>query len=102
MFVKDKAVLVQIGNAHYTEITPANGSDFTLEELYKHLDTDLVEVVHLEACETSDEAIMIVDEEARFKGKTFNALASAEFYHRRMFLQEIYGDAIICDPAMFK
>ena len=97
-----EATLWKVGVAHRNFVTPKNGTDFTLEELYELLDTDLIEVVHLNASQVEAEAIMIVDEEAKLKGKKFNALASIEFYSRSMPLQDIAGDAIICDPSMLK
>ncbi len=97
------ATLWKVGVGHRNKVTPKNGTDFTLEELYELLKCELIEVIHLDANDIDGEAIMIVDEEGRLKdNKEFNALASAEFYFRKMHRQEIYGDAIVCDPSMLK
>lgn len=44
------------------EITPENGKHYSLEEMYRHCNADLVEFIYL-----PDERVMIVDEEGALK-----------------------------------
>lgn len=75
----------------YKTIKPANGSDFTLEELYNLIGCDLIEVVSLDG-----DKIMIVDEEGLLKGSRINHEASA------ICLAHIVGNAVFCPSDMLK
>jgi hypothetical protein len=75
-----------------TEIVPANGSDFTLQELYNAIGCEMIEIVYL-----PNDIILIVDEEGMLKpNPVINRLAS-HFAHQR-----IVGNAILCPKAMVK
>jgi hypothetical protein len=73
-------------------ITPENGTDFKLEECYKHLGVDMVELVH---CDRN--MILICDEEALLKENPVqNVIPSL------IARQPIFGNVIICHTSMFK
>ena len=77
-----------------TSVAPANGKNFQLEELYKLLECQWVEVVW---SLREKGKIMIVDEEGKLKSSpVFNQVASSLSGH------EIVGNAIVCDKSMFK
>lgn len=101
---KGEAVLIKEGRESVAEIeiTPKNGKNFGLQELYDLLDCDLVQVVYL-----GDDApnnIMIVDEESKLKeGAQLNLLGSVYFNHQfGMLADQIVGKAIMCHTSMFK
>lgn len=77
------------------EITPANGKDWTLLELYKLLGCRYIEVVHM-----GGGKIMVIDEEGKLRQplKPKNALATAEAHAVRAIHPADYiaGDALIC------
>ena len=50
------------------EITPKNGTDFQLEELYEALDCSCIDVIRIPG--TSD--IVIIDDEGKFSEKGIN------------------------------
>ncbi len=53
------------------DIAPANGTDFTLEEMYAALGCDMIEIVYL-----LDDRIMVIDEEGKLSGKAENGTAT--------------------------
>jgi len=90
-----KAFLIDLeGNKKPVE--PANGSDFSLEELYRHLDCTIVEVVN-----TIDGRIMIIDEEGKLKTNS-KVNVKATLLYSKGFIENIVGKAIVCHPSMFK
>lgn len=76
------------------EIFPKNGSKFTLEEVYKYIDCDQVQLVYLHSGD-----IMLVDEEGKLKNKPLNKVATI-YYGNTM--DHIVGKVIVCHPSMFK
>lgn len=84
-----------------TVITPANGTDFTLEECYKHIGCDLVEVVRLDTVAPT-EMIMIVDEEALMKDELVVNQKASAIARRARAAEGICGNAILCDADMFR
>ena len=81
------------------EIEPKNGTDFTLEELYEHLQCRLVEIITL-----NKDDIMVIDEEGKWtsKGVNVNATKCAQENQAIMFWDYIVGHAIICNRKMVK
>lgn len=79
------------------EITPKNGSDFSLRELYEILDCDSVEVVPLTEFNS-----IIVDEEGKLKDKEYNMYAS-KFYQKFRKTQDfLVGDCLVINNAEIK
>lgn len=79
---------------------PENGKDFQLEELYKLLKCDLVEVVYLNRTQ-----IMIIDEEGKCRAepKVNKKATMLAWKHMAIHPNDvIMGDAIVCDTTMFK
>jgi hypothetical protein len=104
-------------------ISPKNGNDFNLEELYNHLHCDTVEVVYLSSYD-----IMLIDESGRINDRPRNVFATRLYLATRQSKEEtkkqlaefekqgfaiilppeeymddpyIAGDAIICPKEMF-
>ena len=77
-------------------VTPQNGKDFTLEELYQLLGCDMVEVVY--PVYDSD-CIFIIDEEGKLTGKDINYAATIMWGAQRDVL---VGDVIYCPSEMLK
>lgn len=57
-----------------TEVTPKNGSHFSLKELRTHTDSQYIELVRLPKI---PDKIFIIDEEGKLYGKKKNDLATA-------------------------
>lgn len=82
-------------NGDVEEVQPLNGTDFTLEELYKLLDCDMVQMVSL-----TDGRIMLMDEDGKLKpSNRMNVLASRLYHSPHDF---IVGAVVVCDPDKFK
>ena len=80
-------------NGEEREITPINGKNFTLQELYKLIDCTTIEVLPL-----PNRKYMIIDEEGKLKLRyTLNGKAT-QIYK----LDFIVGNVVICDRGMFK
>ena len=79
-----------------TKIAPKNGKDFQLEELYKLIGCELIEVVyHIKG----KGLIMIVDEEGKLKPNSQPNLQATKYLE---FSDTIVGNAVICQKSMFK
>ena len=82
------------------EIEPKNGTDFKLDELYKHLQCSLVEVINL-----NQDDIMVVDEEGKLKSNNVvnvNATVLAQENRAIVFWDYIAGNAIVCNRQMIR
>ena len=82
------------------EIEPKNGTNFTLDELYKHLNCSLVEVINL-----NQDDIMIVDEEGKWASNNVinvNATVLAQENRAIVFWDYVAGDAIVCNRKMIR
>lgn len=82
------------------EIEPKNGTDFKLDELYKHLNCSLVEVINL-----NQDDIMVVDEEGKWASNNVinvNATVLAQKNQAIIFWDYIVGDAIVCNRKMIR
>ena len=82
------------------EIEPKNGTDFKLDELYKHLNCSLIEVVNL-----NQDDIMIVDDEGKLTSNNVvnvNATKLAQENQAIIFWDYIAGNAIVCNRKMIR
>lgn len=77
------------------QITPENGTDFKLEELYRLLNCRTVELVRIPQAGK----IAIIDEEEKFSDKAPNyAVTGYLRYHSAIGRDNvIIGDAIVCE-----
>lgn len=93
-----KAKLLK-ASGEVVEIEPKNGADFTLEELYEHLQCGLVEIIVL-----NQDDIMVIDEEGTwtFKGVNVRATKHAQENQAIASWDYIVGDAIVCNRKMVK
>jgi len=80
-----------------TEIKPANGEDFKLEEVKSRVE-GYIEVVNL-----NEEQIMIVNEEGKFD-KSYNMFATAIAHLHRAIAERdcICGNVVVCPSSMLK
>ena len=87
-----------VGVAVYTieDVQPANGSDFSLEELQGYVE-GYIEIVDL-----NDGRIMVVNEEGLNEGLPVNPLATAIFQERTGVADYIVGNVLICDAEQVK
>ena len=82
------------------EIEPKKGTDFKLDELYKHLQCSLVEVINL-----NQDDIMVVDDEGKLASNNVinvNATRLAQENQAIIFWDYIVGNAIVCNRKMIR
>ena len=82
------------------EIEPKNGTDFKLDELHKHLNCSLVEVINI-----NQDDIMVVDDEGKLKANNVinvNATMLAQENQSITSWDYIAGDAIVCNRKMVR
>ena len=82
------------------EIEPKNGTDFKLDELHKHLQCSLVEVINI-----NQDDIMVVDDEGKLKANNVinvNATMLAQENQAITSWDYIAGDAIVCNRKMVR
>lgn len=94
-----KAKLLKV-SGEVMEIEPKNGTDFKLDELYKHLNCSLVEVINL-----NQEDIIIVDEEGKWASNNVinvNATMLAQENQAITSWDYIAGNAIVCNRKMIR
>ena len=94
-----KAKLLKV-SGEVMEIEPKNGTDFKLDELYKHLNCSLVEVINL-----NQDDIMVVDEEGKWASNNVinvNATKLAQENQAIIFWDYIAGNAIVCNRKMIR
>ena len=94
-----KAKLLK-ASGEVVEIKPKNGTDFKLDELYKHLNCSLVEVISL-----NQDDIMVVDDEGKLTSNNVinvNATMLAQENRAIIFWDYIAGDAIVCNRKMIR
>lgn len=91
-----KAKLLK-ANLEVIDVTPENGTDFSLEELQGFVG-GFIEIVPLTGGQ-----IMVINEEGKLNDLPVNALATNALYLARpAFCDVIVGDALICDSEMVK
>lgn len=82
------------------EIEPKNGTNFTLDELYKHLSRSLFKVINL-----NQDDIMVVDEEGKWESNNVinvNATVLAQENQAITSWDYIAGNAIVCNRKMIR
>jgi hypothetical protein len=80
-------------------LKPTNGTHFTLDELRKALDCEMIEVIYLN--ETDN--IMIGDEEGRLKDDyVINPIATKIYQESWNTRNDIVGDVILCPSSMLR
>ena len=82
------------------EIEPKNGTDFKLDELHKHLNCSLVEVINI-----NQDDIMVVDDEGKLASNNVinvNATMLAQENQAITSWDYIVGDAIVCNRKMIR
>lgn len=90
-------------DGHAKEITPANGTDFTLDEMYGYVG-DPVEFLALPSGQ-----VMLINEEGKLNDLPKNEQAT-EIWKREYPIEQypdnndelIVGNAIVCDAEMVK
>lgn len=90
------AKLIKV-NGEEIEISPKNGTDFSLEELQNYVD-GYIEIVNLR----SENNIMIINEEGAINDMPVNLKASMIYSKEFNVNQCIYGDVVICKYNMVK
>ncbi len=75
-------------------IKPENGKDFSLQELYKLLNCELVEIVYIR----NSNKILIIDEEGKLKPNPILNLKATQMCPPHT----IVGKAVLCNKSMFK
>ena len=94
-----KAKLLK-ASGEVVEIEPKNGTDFKLDELHKHLQCSLVEVINL-----NQDDIMIVDDEGKLTSNNVvnvNATKLAQENQAITSWDYIAGNAIVCNRKMIR
>ena len=88
-------------SANPQPVQPANGRCFALEELYKMLDCDTVEVVRL-----TPELILITDENSKLRQPAYLNLLASYLWHAHQpearGVDCIVGRAIYCHSSQFE
>lgn len=77
-----------------TEVSPANGTDFQLEELQKIVG-GYIEIVGL-----LDNEIMVINEEGKLADLPVNEKATEFYIEANGFDDYIVGDVLVCDSSM--
>jgi hypothetical protein len=92
--MKEQPVIIK-SNGEIVDITPGNGKNFSLEELYKFIDTNIVQIGT-----SKDGRIIIMDEEGKLKRKVINVKATKLYTHG--LYDPIVGDVVVCPSKYFK
>lgn len=94
-----KAKLLKV-SGEVVEIEPKNGTNFTLDELYEHLNCSLVEVINL-----NQDDIMVVDEEGKWTSNNVVNVNATKYAQENQAITSwdyIAGDAIVCNRKMIR
>ena len=93
-----KAKLLK-ASGEVVEIKPNNGKDFKLDELYKHLQCSLVDVISL-----NQDDIMVVDEEGKYTSNVINVNATVLAQENQAITSWDYiaGNVIVCNRKMIR
>lgn len=78
-------------------VEPENKVDFQLEELYKMLDVEMIEIVQL-----GNGRVLVIDEEGKINGKPYNGLATVLYNTVYAFTDIIVGHALYCRSDQLK
>lgn len=96
---KEKAYIIK-ASGDIQEVSPKNGSDFSLEEL-QEIVGGYIEVVYFH---DGTNRIMIVDEEGKLKNYPINEAASEIAYQGKGvgIMDYIVGDVLLCNSKQVK
>ena len=89
-----KGAIVLCANSYDYPLSPKNGSDFAMSELYAHLRCDTIEIVQHPK---DKDVLLIMDEDGKLKHRPINDLVSS-FFHN----QVVVGDVIMCEKSFLK
>lgn len=82
------------------EVSPANGTDFSLEEMQKIVGGNI------EICECHDSSmILVINEEGKLEGLDFNYDATLKYKYAKVngkLVDVIVGDVLYCPSEMVK
>jgi hypothetical protein len=87
------------------EVTPENGTDFKLAQLYALLDCETIEVIYLKHDTSDDDLIMIGDEEGRLVDDPELNAEATKIYRESWNVgapYDIVGNVILCKSKMLK
>lgn len=84
-------------DGHCEDVSPRNGSDFELHEIY-----DLLGVTMIEAHCLRGGDWLIIDEEGKLNGSKFNEEATRIFHETYGGLDVIVGNALVCEKGTLK
>lgn len=82
-----------------TEVAPANGTDFQLEELSKFVG-GYIEVLH--PTSPKEGAVMVINEEGKLLGLPKNPVATQLWHDRALLGDYIVGDVLLCHADQLK
>jgi hypothetical protein len=95
MLLADRAYLIPpVGSVERVrEVMPANGTDFQLDEMYRLLGCEMIQIVPLR-----DGRLLVMDEEGKChdQPKPFNALATGVAIGSLMEDDWVSGPALLC------
>lgn len=92
--ITSKGAFLQCMNGAQVLMTPANGKQFTLEELQGFVG-GYIEIVFLD-----DNTLMVVNEEGKLHGLGLNIMATAIYQKLTRRIDTIVGNALICPRHM--
>ncbi len=86
------------GNGIIREVSPQNGKDFKLQEVYKLLDINLVDVLYLK-----EDLLMLIDDEGKVNDSFINREATIIAWQFGAISENdcICGKALICSDEEF-
>lgn len=76
------------------QVWPANGSDFTLDEMQEYVG-GMIQIVPL----PTTGALLVCNEEGKLLDLPFNFLATHEWIKNHGDTDEIVGDVLVCHPG---
>jgi len=92
----DKQSILLRANGDRVEIEPKDGKYFGLEELYKLIDADTIQIIQAK----DKEMMIIVDEDGKERKKPFNIKATT--IASLAYQDFIVGDVVVCPRKFFK
>ena len=87
------------------EISPKNGTDFTIQELYSLIGCDTIEVIYLNNDGEDEDLIFIGDEEARLVDEPKLNVAATVMYRESWnvgYPYDIVGNIVVCKSKELK
>lgn len=91
-----RSIHLKAGETAVNYVEPANGKDFSLEELQEFVGG------HIEIVFFDDKTCMVCNEEGKLNGLPINLAATAIYQIKKDFEDMIMGDVLICDRKKIK